>query len=393
MAVIERVATSLGLVTRSAPAPQAPEGFAAQVTPPPRSTVSGLDELVGIDAVYRAFSVIETGVLQLSVDVWRTLSGVTEQLPEAPPLVARPNVDEDGASFYASSCVALAARGNAYWFKTRGSDGSVINLDQLDPLTVHVEVDRKRRLRLFHTDLRRDPYTQADVEHLRLLTLPGKAEGLGPIQAARGMLDGQLALRAYADGWFTDPSHTDAVLRTDQHLTPEQAASYKAQWRATQGMGNGPAVLGAGLDYRTLMLTPAEAQWLESQQFGTTAVARLFGMPAKYMLAKVEGGADTYSNQQQEDQAFLKFTLMRYLREVELALTRLLPRTQRARFNVDALLRTDTKTRYEAHKIGIEAGFLSVPEVRRIENLDPRVTPPPAAAPAAVPAQEGSTNA
>ncbi len=146
-------------------------------------------------------------------------------------------------------------------------------------------------------------------------------------------------------------------------------------------MGDGPAVMGAGLDYRTLSLKPSEAQWLESQSFGVAGVARLFGLPAKALLVAIDGTSDTYSNVEQEDQATLRTTLMRYLIEQELALTRMLPRTQRARFNVNALLRTDTKTRYEAHEIGLRSGFLTVPEVRAIENLDPETAPAPQPAP------------
>jgi phage portal protein BeeE len=48
-----------------------------------------------------------------------------------------------------------------------------------------------------------------------------------------------------------------------------------------------------------------------------------------------------------------------------------LPRGQRARFNLEALLRSDTTTRYAAHKVALEVGFLTVAEVRAIENLPP----------------------
>jgi hypothetical protein len=39
--------------------------------------------------------------------------------------------------------------------------------------------------------------------------------------------------------------------------------------------------------------------------------------------------------------------------------------------NVDALLRPDTKSRYEAHKIALDAGFLTLDEVRELENREP----------------------
>ena len=50
-------------------------------------------------------------------------------------------------------------------------------------------------------------------------------------------------------------------------------------------------------------------------------------------------------------------------------MTDLIPRGQYARFTFESMLRADTLTRYQAHKIALDAGFLTVDEVRHIENL------------------------
>jgi phage portal protein BeeE len=62
---------------------------------------------------------------------------------------------------------------------------------------------------------------------------------------------------------------------------------------------------------------------------------------------------------------------MSYLVEIEDAFTSLLPGRQYVKFNIDALLRADTLTRYTAHKIAIDAGFMTQQEVRIVENLAP----------------------
>jgi hypothetical protein len=49
----------------------------------------------------------------------------------------------------------------------------------------------------------------------------------------------------------------------------------------------------------------------------------------------------------------------------------LLPRGTDARMNIDALLRNDTLTRYQAHQIAIAAGFKTIDEVREDEKLAP----------------------
>lgn len=356
---------ALGLVTRDE-AGQPPAG----VMPPARSVLPAtMHEALTLDAIYRAFFIFETATMQLTLDVWRG-----QQRIETPPIVRNPDLLDGGQSaFLAQTVTSLAGRGNAYWRRRRsGTSGEVLALEVLDPREVTAQI---------HPDTGRPVYTwrghdlpARDVSHLKLLRVPGEAEGLGPIQAARRRITGAIQQVTYADGWFDTAGVPNGVLSTDQPLNAEQAKAWKQQWMDSQRYGDGPAVLGAGLDYRPLMLKPAEVQWLESQQFTVTSFARLLGIPASLMLAAIEGQNLTYQNQEQADQHFIRFTLMRYFREIEQAFTQLLPRGQVARFNVDALLRTDTKTRYEAHQIALDAGFLTKNEVRAIEGLDPLPT-------------------
>ena len=196
---------------------------------------------------------------------------------------------------------------------------------------------------------------------------PGRLRGLGPIQAAMVELAGAVALRDYASNWFDVAGVPSGTLNTEQMLTPAQIDEWKQRWVDTHD--GGVRILGQGLKYQTTAITPEEAQFLEARKFSVTEVARLFGIPSSLMLAPVDGTSTTYQNVEQEWIGFLRFTLMAYLREVEEAFTLLLPRTQTVRFNVEALLRTDTKTRYEAHAVALANGFLTITEVRAIEGL------------------------
>ena len=201
---------------------------------------------------------------------------------------------------------------------------------------------------------------------------------------------GALELRDYAALWFSEGKIPSGILTSEQVLTADDAKQFKAAWNGTEEKPadnpSGVKVLGKGTTYTPIMLKPADAQWLESQQFTTTALARLFGVPASLMLAAVEGSAMTYSNVEQDWIAFTRFTLMGYLRKIETALTELTPRGQKIRFNLDALLRSDTKTRYESHAIGLTAGFLTDDEVRAIEGYAPFTPAQRAAKKAAAPA-------
>ncbi|RZU66755.1 HK97 family phage portal protein [Microterricola gilva] len=330
-----------------------------------RSVSAG--EALGVSMAYRAIQIHAVASKQLSIVALRERDG--KALPIAPSLVRRPDVRLTRSSFVEQCVVSLASQGNAYWLKSFEAPGVVRNVQCLNPLDVVPMGDANGELAGYSyrgRDLNID-----EVQHLSLLRVPGSLKGLGPIQAAQVELRGALDLRDYSQNWFQDSGIPNGVLKSDQHLQSDTAAQAKATWNESQGAKKGVAVLGAGLSYQPIYLSPADAQFLESQKFTVTQIARLFGVPASLMLASVEGSAQTYANVEQDWLGYVRFALMAYLVEIEDALSDLLPRGTVAKFNIEALLRADTTTRYGAHKTGIEAGFLTIPEVRAIENLPP----------------------
>lgn len=342
------------------------------VMPPSRQsagTVAASDAL-GLEAVFRAVQVISTGVGQLTVDAYRAGS----QLPgkQSAPWLRKPNVDESLSAFLSATATSLALQGNAFWRIFRSADsGEIINLQVLPPLEVAVSLDPNTGRRSYSYNGR--DLSPREIRHLHYLRIPGQARGLGPIQAAQARLRGAVNMDDYAGEWFDTSGVPTGVLSTDQHLTAEQAGTWRDQWHESQRQ-RGTAVLGAGLDYTAINISPKDAQFVETQSFTTTAIARLFGIPATLMLATVEGSSMTYQNMSQADLSFTRWTLATYTREIEEAFTSLLPRGQQARFNLDAVLRPDTPTRYEAHKTAIQTGFLTTNEVRAIEGYAPIVS-------------------
>lgn len=365
MSKFRSFAQAVGLVTRDEEGATTPP---AGVLPPSResATTATLADALTLDSVYRAFMFLQTSAMQLTLDVWRR-----DNLIAKPSLVRKPDINSNLSAFLAETVTSLTGRGNAYWLKTRSPSGEVANLEVLPALEVQAFTDPvSRRPRYSYRGV---TYTPNEIQHLKLLRITGELNGLGPVQAFRRGLGGALDQARYAQTWFTEGGVPNGILKTEQNLSPSQAEEYKQRWMDQRAKERGPAVLGSGLEYSFLQLKPDEVQWLETQKFSVTQVARLFGVPASYMLAVVEGTSQTYQNQEQADIAFVRFTLMAYLREIEEAFTDLLPQGQTARFNVDALLRTDTKTRMESHKLGIESGVLTVNEARAIEGLPPRV--------------------
>ncbi|SJM66853.1 phage portal protein [Agrococcus casei] len=356
------------------PGPNKPHLAAARVQPPPREKTDrsvSMGKALSLSMVYRAVSIHIISAKQLGIDVSRTDAETGEETTiPTPTIIRRPNPFASRSQFIEQTVGSLAGNGNAYWRLQRDDAGNLRNVEVLNPLDIVIRADRNGHVDRY--DYRGRTYKPSEIEHLTLLRVPGSAYGLGPIQAAQSELAGALDLRDHAHNFFLGPGgQPTGILKTDSALTTETANSIKERWDQTQGGTRGIAVLGHGVTYSPVFVSPRDAQFIESQEFTTTQIARLFGVPASLMLAAVEGNSQTYSNVEQDWIGYVRFSLMQYLIEIEDALTNLLPRGQRVRFNIDALLRSDTKTRYEAHEIAIRAGFLTVPEVRDLEKYPP----------------------
>lgn len=376
MSILSRAADALlgGVARRQA------TNVAAGIIPPARSESGPLliSDAAHIPAVHRALQIIATSVGQLSIDVER--GGQRLEGPDVPSLIRRPNLDMDRAEFLEQLAMSMATTGNAYVWRAGGELSS--ETTELLPLSPHeVTPWRDDRKRLVFTYDGRD-YLAGEhgrIVQMKYLSLPGSARGIGPIAAAQTTMRSARDMRAYASGWW-ETGQPSGLLTTDDRLTPAEAAIYRRSWNQLDEDGqplpqdDNPSrvrVLGKGLHYDPLLISPKDALWIEAQQFDTLEIARIFGVPSSLMMTAIDGNSMTYSNVEQEWLGFVRFGLMSYLRRIESALTALTPRGQTVRFNLDALLRSDTTTRYAAHRTAIEAGFLTRDEVRAIENLPP----------------------
>lgn len=324
------------------------------------STVTG-SQALSLVGVYRAVSILSTATKQLPINVYR---GGTEI--DSPALIKQPNVDTHRPAFIEQTVTSMALTGNAYWFINRQSPTDAVNnIEVWNPHLVSVEQDEKSgKVKAYHYGDK--TYPAWKVKHLRLLRVPGSHLGLGPVQSAQNSLRGSLDLRDYATNWFRDGGAPNGVLKTDQVLSPDDMLKYQDAWDNNSRSGK-TRIIGSGLNYTPIYLSPRDAQFLESQQFTRSEIAALFGVPAIYMLA--DGGSSmTYTNSIQVDIAFVRYTLTQYLTEIEQALSELLPRGQDARFVVEGLQRADAKTRYEGYAV---ADWMTVNEKRAIEGLPP----------------------
>lgn len=314
-------------------------------------------EALGLSSVFRAVQLIALSAKQISIDTYRN-----GQIVPSPGFIKRPDINESRVAFVEQTVNSLSLNGNAYWKIDRDDQNRVTNLEVLNPLDVVID----GKVYKYHGKV----YKADKIQHLKFLRIPGSPKGLGPIQAAQHELRSALDIRDYAANWFTKSGVPNGYLAADQPMPLEDLQAMKTQWIEAV-KGHQVAATANGLEYKLLGLSPKDALFIETQSFSVTQVSRMFGIPQRYMMASIEGSSLTYANMNDERRQFVESGLMAYLVEIEDAFSQLLPGTQYAKFNVEAFLRTDTRARYEAHKLALDGGWLTVDEVRAIENLEP----------------------
>lgn len=343
------------------------------MNPPPipsrADTVVTVDTALSLTAVYRSVQILGNPVSKMEIETYRFAGGVEERISN-PLLINNPNINGTRREFLFETVASLALNGECFWFKQYDSRNQVSNIIVLPAHTVGVRYENETITSPKVFDYDGKTYTTREIEHLKLFSRAGVLRGISPIDMCRPDIAAAMDLRDYAANWFKDGGVPTGVLTTNAMLSPEQADETTRRWHEKQAKRQ-IAVLGNGFAYDPVALSPKDALFTDVQSQSVQAIARLFGIPARLLLTGVDGTSDTYSNLTDEDAIFLRHTLTGYLDVIADALSRCLPRGQRVKFNYDSLYKMDMKYRYEAYKIGVEGGWLTVEDVQmKEEGLD-----------------------
>lgn len=214
--------------------------------------------------------------------------------------------------------------------------------------------------------------TAADVIHVKGPCQPGALRGLGVLETQVRTLSTSVEQERQASSIARHGVPTGVLQATDDNITEQELIDTKTGWLESQRAAT-IAALAPGIEFRPIAWTPKELQMVDARKFTTQQIALMFGLPGRYL--GVEGGSLTYSTPVLDSVDLLRFTLAAHLARFEQELSRHYPRGTWVKANVDALTRADLTTRYAAHEVAIRAGFLTIDEVRAIEDLPPLPEP------------------
>ena len=329
-------------------------------------------------AVYACVRILAESVAGLPLHVYeRTTNGSKSTKPSHPLyrlLHDEPNREMTSFVFRETLMSHLLLWGNAYAQIIRDGRGFPIALYPLLP--DRMAVDRNESGELVYTY--QSDKGQVKLRRENILHIPGLGFdgliGYSPIAMAKNAVGLALATEDYGATFFANGANPGGVLEHPGVIKPEQADRLRESWQSQFGGANAHkvAVLEEGLKFHQMSIPPEQAQFLETRKFQINEIARIFRVPP-HMVGDLE--KSSFSNIEQQSLEFVKYTLdpwvVRWEQSLQQALT--LPSEKATifiKFNLDGLLRGDYQSRMQGYSTGIQNGFMSVNDVRGLEDMN-----------------------
>lgn len=343
-----------------------------------------VDEMSALSfaAVYACIRVISESVAQIPLKVYERLPSGGKREATRHPLYELlhdwPNEDMTSFTWREASTAHLCGWGNSYSYIDFGRDGRPRSIELLAPDRVTPKRLDKNDLLVYEVTDRtgqKKQYLKEQILHVPALGYDGIL-GYSPIRTAAEAIGAGMAAQEHIGAFFKNGAVPALVLTHPNQMSQEAQERFRENWSNMYGgRGNAykTAILEEGMDLKTLSISPADAKLIEVMKLSRSQIAGIFRVPA-HMINDLDKA--TFSNVDQLSLEFVKFSLMPWLTRIEQVMNRrlFLP-SERGKyfcqFVTDGLLRGDSKSRNEAHRVAIMGGWKSINEVRAEENLEP----------------------
>jgi HK97 family phage portal protein len=325
-----------------------------------------------INPVFSAISLISDTIATLPLDAYVREGGERRALRPRPAWVLKPDVDTTKEAFYGSIIVSLLLDGNAF-IRVYKQDSQIVNMVVLNPKTVQIKRNGLGRV-MFQIEGDRNLLSTEDVIFIPDVVRPGSIRGVSRVEALKDNFGLAMALETYAARFFGHGATTSGIIEYPADLTYEQSQALSTAFDSRhKGLrrSHKTGVLSGGASYKPTHVPNDQAQFLDSRRMAVEDVARAFNVPPHLLGLS---GTNSYASVEQNNLAWVTHGLRPIIQKIENALSPLLALSQGGqnaflRFNIDGLLRADINSRMAAYSVGLQSGFLTINDVRRLEDL------------------------
>ena len=288
----------------------------------------------------------------------------------------RPNDYMDAIAFIESRQAHVLTYGNGYAEIQRDGGGRPVALWPLMP----DRTERKIKDGLPYYEVRLPLGGTANLPDYNVLHIKGLGfdgySGYDVVSYHKEAIAYGIAVKEYGSRFFSGDGAPGGVLEHPKALSDLAKKHLQESWSAGHTglkQAHRMAILEEGMQWKQQAVDPKQAQALEVQKYTVDDCSRIFQIPP-HMLGSMDRA--TFNNIEEQNLKFLAMTMLYWFRkwEQEVNYKLFMPSEKGRLFAeilVDALLRGNIKSRYEAYAIGRNGGWLCVDDIREKENMNP----------------------
>jgi HK97 family phage portal protein len=334
---------------------------------------------IKISAVYACIRILSTTIGSLSCSLYRNLpNGDIEEatdIPEYDIVCVEPNSLYSSYTWNSTTMEHESLRGNSYTRLYFGRSGRISKMEILHPDFTTPFLSGGN---LFYRSV--DIYGQQiilsdyEVLHFKNLSDDGLI-GRSPISVGSDVLGQAIAQQKYASNAYKNGGGLKGLLITDNSLTEKQIEQTRhavmtvmQDYERTASVG----IIGGGMKWQQVGMSPRDAEYIAASNLSILDICRLYGIPP-HMVAKMDNA--TFSNIEHQSIELVTSTIRPIVKNREQEMNRrILRKSDRGtlffRYNLDSLLRGDSKARAEYISKMLAWGVYNIDEARSLDNLN-----------------------
>lgn len=348
--------------------------------------------------VFACIKILSEGMGKLPVKIYQDKDGVRKATDHYlyRLLKIRPNPYMSSTVFFRCLEVQRNIYGNAYASIEYDKKGRVVGLWPIDNSKTKVEIwidnagllnsvssqvggqlsPGDRMWYVVNVNGERRKVMPNELIHLKAFTSDGIV-GVAPLHFLETSVENAISAGKYINEFFKQGLQTKGLIHYTGDLSHEAKQTFIKKFEEmSSGLKNAHRVsmLPFGYQFVPISLPLTDAQFLENTELTIRQIAAAYGIKMHQINELTRA---THTNITEQQRQFYVDTLLSVITEYEqeftwkLFLLSELDDGFYMSFNINVILRSDIKTRYEAYRIGIQSGFLRSNEAREKEELPP----------------------
>lgn len=288
-----------------------------------------------------------------------------------------PNEEMSPFNFDETRMMNMCVSGNSVCEKLVNKAGEIIGLYPYPHWMVNITRDNAGKL-IYEIRGKNETrtLTRAQVLHVPNMSFDGVV-GLSPISYAAETIKLGLSYEQYGVNFYKNAATPSGVFQHPTKLSePAFDRLKKDLAKNYTGLKNSgtPMILEEGMQWQQVTINPIDAQLLESKYFQIEDICRIYRVP-QHLVNKLD--RSTFSNIEHLSLEFVMYTMLPiYKREEGSVNAQCLTLEQKKKGyyferKIDGLLRGDAASRAQSYAQGRQWGWLSVNDIRKLENMSP----------------------